>query len=72
MHKPFKSGSWLVDEAGNLEDTKDGIIISKDRLKENDWFSYFRTFEKFNWSNFFPAYLEACERAGVREVKIKI
>lgn len=72
MRKPYKSGSWVVDESGNLEDTKDGILITCDRLRETDWFAYFRTFDKFNWNCFFPAYLEACERAGVREVTLKI
>jgi hypothetical protein len=70
--KPFKSGAWIVDEVGNMEETKEIIFITNDRLIEKDWFSYFRTFEKFNWNHFFPAYLEACERAKIREITFKV
>ena len=72
MKKPFKSGSWVADESGNLENEKDGFYITNDRLKEQDWIKYFRTFDKFNWNHFLPVYIEACERAGVKEITFKI
>lgn len=68
-----KFDKWKVTDEGHLVTAVPdrGVYeIYKDSLDEDDWFLHLMT-KAINWNSFIPAYLEACKRAGIKEVKIK-
>ena len=62
---------WQVDEDGDL--VFDGWYrISRDRLAEPDWISHIRSKTWCNLNDFIPAYLKACEMAGIKSLTISL
>lgn len=60
---------WYVDGEGYLCHKGEYYEIDPDRLAEN-WIGHMARKRWVNMNTFIPAYIEACERAGVQQVNI--
>lgn len=68
--KPELFGVWQVSEVGDIE-SKDGFIITSDRLQESDWWGFLFA-NGYNLHDFVLAYFRACQIAKIENVNIKI
>lgn len=63
------NSEWWLSEAGDMYGGYYSFI-NADRLDEQDWLLHLMGKKWFDANTFLPAYMEACRRAGLREVKI--
>jgi hypothetical protein len=63
---------WFMSEHGDMCFAYFGYFIDAHRLGEGDWFLHLMGKKWFDANTFLPAYFEACERAGIKEVKVRI
>lgn len=64
-----RRSDWYIDEEGYLCHKGEYYEIDPDRLAEN-WIGHMARKRWVNMNTFIPAYIEACERAGVQQVNI--
>lgn len=71
--KPFEhfNEDWAVNEDGDLRGWG-YYLISCDRLLEEDWLIHLIGKKQFDANTFIPAYIEACFRAGIQKVTMKM
>ena len=63
------NSEWWLSEAGDMYGGYYSFI-NAERLNEQDWLLHLMGKKWFDANTFLPAYMEACRRAGLREVKI--
>lgn len=71
MKQTLTSGKWIVTFQGDMEYKNGAYFISADRLKEPDWIPHLAGKNWIDWNEFIPAYLQACENAGIQFVGIR-
>ncbi len=62
---------WFISANGDLMGWG-CYLISAERLQESDWLIHLMTKRQFDANTFIPAYREACFRAGVQNVTMKM
>lgn len=65
-------GDWQVFPNGEIRNAKRQLRILPNRLKEPDWFLklYQYPWMVSGWNTFIPAFIEACDLAGIEIVTI--
>ena len=71
--KPFEvfNEDWAVNADGDLIGWG-YYFIDCNRLAEEDWFIHMMSKVQFDASTFMPAYIEACKRANIQKVTMKM
>lgn len=64
------NNDWFLSPKGDMYSPFGRYEIVASRLKEDDWCLHLSDKTWYDENTFLPAYLEACRRAGIREVKI--
>lgn len=63
---------WYIKEDGGIYCPEHDYEIDKDELEEDDWILHLQTKGWFSFELFMPVYLEACRRAGIKKLNIRI
>lgn len=63
---------WYLSTDGDMCNSRSDYFIEADRLDEDDWILHCMEMAWFDGNTFLPAYWEACRRAGIKEVTMKI
>ena len=63
---------WYLSPQGDMMNTRSGYTIEHDILKKDDWVLHLSEKRWFDANTFIPAYFEACRRAGLREVVMRV
>lgn len=63
---------WYLSPQGDMCNKFSDYFIEADRLDEDDWFLHCMHKRWFDGNTFLPAYYEACKRAGIQEVTMRM
>jgi len=63
---------WWLSDTGDMWNDQGHYGIYDNRLNEGDWMLHLMGKVWFDANTFLPAYFEACNRAGIKEVTITI
>lgn len=69
---PEEKSLWYISEDGGMYCPEHDYEIEKDELEEDDWILHLQKKDWFCFELFMPVYMEACKRAGIKKVNIRI
>jgi hypothetical protein len=71
---PYKSkidfGKWKVTISGNMNCEERNYFIPFDRLQDENWILHLSSKNWIDFNEFIPAYLQACENAGIEKISM--
>lgn len=63
---------WFLSPKGDMCNRCSGYYIEADKLRKDDWILHCMERRWFDANTFIPAYWEACRRAGIKKVTMRI
>lgn len=63
---------WYVRTDGQMLDKRTGYVIPPDELDREHWLIHLLDKRWFDATTFLPAYIEACRKAGLEVIHIRI